>query len=320
MTIIAAYSYAAGRRDHEVNFASPVPQAPGEFEWIGLFEPSSEELTAVAERYDLHALAVEDAQSLTGLPKLEVYGRQLFLKARTVTLADAQINFGLTSFFVAENFIVTVRLGSSEGHAVLRERIEEDAALLAQGPDYVLHAVLDLIIDGYFPPLDRIGEKLDHFEEQAVDGGLDRDHTKEVFSLRRQLLRLQRQLVPMEEVCAKLAHLDLPAIGQEMRPYFRDVTDHVRRAETMTRLQREVLASVMETSALIEQQNQNAITRQLAAWAAILAVPTAIAGIYGMNFEFMPELESPWGYPAILILILSVSTWLWFRFRRLGWL
>lgn len=320
MTIVAAYFYRNGRRENAVDLDSPFTGASDGFEWIGLFEPSAEELTQIALRYSLHALAVEDAQSLSGLPKLEVYGRQLFLKARTVSLNDAQIGFGLTSFFVAESFIVTVRLGSSEGHALLRARIEEDEALLAQGPDYVLHAVLDLIIDGYFPPLDRIGEKLDHFEEQAVDGGLDRDHTKEVFSLRRQLLRLQRQMVPMEEVCAKLANLDLPAIGQEMRPYFRDVTDHVRRAESMTRLQREVLASVMETSALIEQQNQNAITRQLAAWAAILAVPTAIAGIYGMNFSFMPELESPWGYPAVLLLIAAVSTWLWFRFRRLGWL
>ncbi|WP_066558839.1 magnesium/cobalt transporter CorA [Croceicoccus bisphenolivorans] len=320
MTIIAAYSYRDGRRFHEVDFNRPLTNETGAFEWIGLFEPSADELQKVAERYGLHALSVEDARSMSGLPKLEVYGRQLFLKARTLTLGEEQISYGATSFFLGEDFVVTVRLGASEGHASLRERIEEEPTLLAQGPDYVLHAVLDLVIDGYFPPLDRIGEKLDHFEERALDGGLDREHTREVFSMRRQLLRLQRQLVPMEEVCAKLAHLELPTIGHDMRPYFRDVTDHVRRAETLTRLQREVLGSVMETSALIEQQNQNAITRQLAAWAAILAVPTAIAGIYGMNFEFMPELESRWGYPAILLVILSASIWLWFRFRKLGWL
>ncbi|RVQ68664.1 magnesium and cobalt transport protein CorA [Croceicoccus ponticola] len=320
MSVIAAFSYRDGMRQGAVDFAAPVSERDNEFEWVGLFEPTAEELHAVAQRYHLHPLPVEDAQSLAGLPKLEVYGRHLFVKARTVSLIDTRMQFGLTSFFVSENFIVTVRLGSSEGHSLLRERIEDDAALLVQGPDFVLHAVLDLIIDGYFPPLDRIGEKLDHFEEEAVDGGLDRSHTKEVFSLRRQLLRLQRQLVPMEEVCAKLAHLDLPAVDPEMRPYFRDVNDHVHRAETLTRLQREVLASVMETSALIEQQNQNAITRQLAAWAAILAVPTAIAGIYGMNFEVMPELQSRWGYPLILLVIVSVSIGLWFRFRRLGWL
>ncbi|GGD53080.1 magnesium and cobalt transport protein CorA [Croceicoccus pelagius] len=320
MTIIAAYDYRDGRRFREVDLGEPQVHKPGSFEWVGLFEPDTEELRKVAVRYGLHDLAVEDARSLAGLPKIEVYGRQLFLKARTLTLGGAQITYGATSFFLGEDFIVTVRLGASEGHASLRDRIEQDAALLAQGPDYVLHAVLDLVIDGYFPPLDRIGEKLDHFEERALDGGLDREHTREVFSMRRQLLRLQRQLVPMEEVCAKLAHLDLPTIGHEMRPYFRSVTDHVRRAESLTRLQREVLGSVMETSALIEQQNQNAITRQLAAWAAILAVPTAIAGIYGMNFEFMPELESRWGYPAILFVIFSISMWLWFRFRKLGWL
>lgn len=320
MSVIAALTYRKGRRRAEVDFSSPFDADADDFEWIGLFEPSEAELESVRRRYGLHELAVEDARSQDGLPKLEVYGQQLFVRTRTVQLADDALKFGSTSFFVSRNYIVTVRMGSSDGHAGLRQRVEEDPDLLLNGPDFVLHALMDLIIDHYFPPLERIATRLDLFEEAAFEGGLAREQTVEIFALRRQLLRFQRQLVPMEEVCAKLVHLDLPGVDTAMKPYFRDLADHVRRAETLTRLQREVLGSVMETSALIEQQQQNVITRQLAAWAAILAVPTAIAGIYGMNFRFMPELEHRWGYPVVLLVILTICLVLWRRFRGLGWL
>ena len=157
-------------------------------------------------------------------------------------------------------------------------------------------------------------------EQRAIDSFLARSEINRIFEIRRQLIRFQRVLAPTGEVVAKFIRLDLPGVDPESRPYFNDVLDHVRRVQTMVDGLREVLTSVFEFSNLLEQQRTGAITRQLAAWAAILAVPTAIAGIYGMNFEHMPELSSPWGYPAVLLAIAVICGWLFVRFRRTRWL
>jgi magnesium transporter len=192
--------------------------------------------------------------------------------------------------------------------------------MLAHGGDYILHELLDMIADNYVPVIDAAGDAVERLERSALDSALTRQETRVLFNLRRDLLGLQRILFPMEDVCAKLATLDLPGIDADVRPYFRDVLDHVRRVASLADLHREVLNSVMETSALIEQQRQSEITRQLAAWAAILAVPTAIAGIYGMNFDNMPELRMKYAYFVVLGIIVVICTALYVRFRRMGWL
>ncbi|WP_126172503.1 magnesium/cobalt transporter CorA [Altericroceibacterium xinjiangense] len=322
MTVVAAYEYRDGKRTAEVALSPAEPRTShrGDFTWVGLLEPNEEEMRVCAKRFGLHPLAVEDALHAHQLPKIEVYGDQLFVVARTATARDGRIVFGETAFFLSADHIVTVRHGSDQGHASLRSRLEERPELLAHGVDYVLHALLDLIVDQYFPLIDGVSAEVEHLEGLALNSGLSLEETRRLFSLRRDLLHLQRILIPMEDVCARLVNLELPAIDPEVRPYFRDVLDHVRRVETMTGLMREVLSSVMETSALIEQQQQNQITRKLAAWAAVLAVPTAIAGIYGMNFEHMPELRWEYGYFAVLGLIALICLTLWLRFRKSGWL
>ena len=188
------------------------------------------------------------------------------------------------------------------------------------GVDYVLHAILDFIVDGYLPMVEAIEDEVLAMEHQTIDNFLGRNEINRIFTLRRELIRFQRVLGPMGEVAAKLVRQDLPCIDPETRPYFSDVLDHVRRVQALVDGLRDVLTSVFEFANLLEQQRTGVITRQLAAWAAILAVPTAIAGIYGMNFEHMPELHSVYGYPAVLAAITLICVVLYVRFKKARWL
>jgi magnesium transporter len=202
----------------------------------------------------------------------------------------------------------------------LREQLEKSPKLLAHGVDYLLHAILDYIIDGYVPLIEDLEEEVLAMEEKAVDSFLEREEINRIFAVRRELIRFQRVLGPMGEMAQKLARQELPCIDDEARAYFRDVQDHIRRVQLRVDGLREVLTSVFELSTLMEQQRQGTITRQLAAWAAILAVPTAIAGIYGMNFQNMPETNVWYGYYLILAVIAVACVLLYRRFKRVGWL
>ena len=322
MTVVAAYHYRRGKRVREVSIDEKIdcPSDKSEFVWIGICDPSDDEMRTLQEQYDLHPLAVEDAVKADQLPKLDVYGDQLFVVARTAHLEDSNIAYGETALFVGHSHIISVRHGSARSHKALREHLEAAPTLLMHGVDYVLHAILDFIVDGYLPVIETIEDEVLAMEQATLDKFLGRDEVTRIFRLRRELIRFGRVLVPMGEVAGKLVRLDLPCIDPETRPYFSDVLDHVRRVQTMTDGLRDVLASVFEFSNLLEQQRTGAITRQLAAWAAILAVPTAIAGIYGMNFEHMPELKTEYGYFVVLGVIAIVCTALYVRFKKAGWL
>ncbi|WP_337848254.1 magnesium and cobalt transport protein CorA [Sphingomonas sp.] len=322
MTVVAAYLYRDGRRVGPVSLDQPLDCAKdnSEFVWIGLFEPTAEELRTLQDNFGLHPLAVEDALKAHQLPKVDVYGDQLFVVARTAHLDGDAISYGETAVFVGANHIISVRHGSARAHSALRDQLEAAPVLLSHGVDYVLHAILDFVVDGYLPIVEVIEEDVLKMEHRALDSFLDRDEVVRLFTLRRELFRFQRMLGPMSDLCAKLEHLELPYLDPEVRPYFRDVLDHVRRTEATVGSLREVLISVFEVSHLFEQQRQGAITRQLAAWAAILAVPTAIAGIYGMNFEHMPELKTQYGYFIVLGAISAACIALYIRFKRARWL
>jgi magnesium transporter len=320
MTIIAAKHYLDGKAAGPVDFAVDAPLPDSGFDWIGLFEPTADEIESVARRYGLHPLAVEDAACGRQMPKIELYGDQLFCVARTASLIDGAVVYGETAIFVSRNFIITVRHGSERVHTPLRAQLESNPTLLAHGPDYVLHAVLDYIVDGYFPIVDTIEEDVLAVEQGMIDSFLKRKDIVRLFTLRHDVIRFQRHLGPMEEVAARLSNLEFPCIDANTHPYFRDVLDHIRRAAFRMTGLREVLSSVIETSNLVEQQHQGEITRQLAAWAAILAVPTAIAGIYGMNFDNMPELRWDYGYFAVVGAMAVICVTLYIRFKRSGWL
>ncbi|MES3097648.1 magnesium/cobalt transporter CorA [Sphingomonas aerolata] len=322
MTVVAAYLYRHGKRIREVTIDEKIdcPSDKSEFVWIGICDPTADEMHRLQEQYGLHPLAVEDAVKADQLPKIDVYGDQLFVVARTAQLEKEGIAYGETAIFIGHSHIISVRHGSARSHKALREQLEAAPTLLVHGVDYVLHAILDYVVDGYLPLIESIEDEVLAMEQATLDQFLGRDEVTRIFRLRRELIRFGRVLLPTNEVAGKLVRLDLPCIDPETRPYFSDVLDHVRRVQTMTDGLRDVLASVFEFSNLLEQQRTGAITRQLAAWAAILAVPTAIAGIYGMNFEHMPELKTQYGYPVVLAVIAVICTALYVRFKRVGWL
>lgn len=322
MSVVAAYVYGDGKRLREVDFDAPASfdLKPGEFVWIGLFEPDEEELRVLQDRFGLHPLAVEDALKAHQIPKVDTYGDQLFVVARTAHLEGEGIGYGETDFFVGPSHLITVRHGSARAHNQLRVHLEATPSHLKHGVDYILHAVLDFIIDGYFPIVEAIEEEVLDMERRALDAFLSREEVNRIFNLRSELMRFRRILGPMEEVASRLEHHPMPCIDKAVRPYFRDVADHIRRVSSMVEALRDVLSSVFEASTLLEQQRTGAITRQLAAWAAILAVPTAIAGIYGMNFDLMPELRWKYGYFFTIGLIVAVCIFLYTRFRRSNWL
>ncbi|MEG3122666.1 magnesium/cobalt transporter CorA [Sphingomonas sp. GB1N7] len=322
MSVVAAYLYRDGKRIRDIAIDEPSPCGgnPSEFVWIGLLEPTEDELRTLQEQFGLHPLAVEDALKAHQLPKVDVYGDQLFVIARTAHREGDRIAYGETATFVGRNHIITVRHGSARAHSDLRVHLEASPGLLRLGVDYVLHSILDFIVDGYLPIVEAIEEEVLETEQRAMNASLMKDETARLFAQRRDVIRFQRIVGPMVEVANKLANLDMPCIDAEAKPYFRDVLDHVRRVENMVGGLRDSLTSVFEVSALLEQQRQGEITRQLAAWAAILAVPTAIAGIYGMNFEYMPELKSRWGYPIVIGVIAVICIALYAQFKRVRWL
>jgi magnesium transporter len=320
--VVAAGVYAGGRRvaDIPIDEAGKWAKQPGHVVWIGLFEPNPEQLQRVQQQFDLHPLAVEDACKAHQRPKLERHGDALFVVARTAQMVDGHVAFGETHIFVGHGYVVSVRHGASTSYTAVRQRCETSPQVLAHGEDYILYSILDFVVDNYQPVLEAIHAEVEQLEDRVFESELTAGETQRLFGLRRDLLRLRDAAGPLVDVCRGIEHSELSTIDQALMPLFRDVTDHVNRINESIDALREVVAFAFEASLMIGQARQTAITRQLAAWAAILAVPTAIAGIYGMNFEHMPELKTIYGYPLVLTAILAVCTTLYVRFRRNGWL
>jgi len=324
MPVVAARRYTSGMCSQEnlaIDGDPRQPLAAGCFDWVGVAEPTEPEMELLRVQFGLHPLAVEDALRGGQLPKAEVYGKQLFIVARTAEIHEGEkIEYGQTAIFLGRDFIVSVRFGSNRAHLGLRTRLETDTEHLAQGPDYVAHAILDFIVDGYQPLMDKLEAAVQSMEERTVEAFPEPSTIRRIFRLRRQLRRFERIVGPMEDVCDRLVRHPLDMIDPEARVWFRDVLDHCQRAMARAIGLRDTLASIVETASLLEQHRQGEMTRQLAAWAAILAVPTAIAGIYGMNFDVMPELRWHYGYFAVLSAIVLICSGLWLRFRKIGWL
>jgi magnesium transporter len=320
--LVAASAYARGQRvqDIRIEEAGAWSRKEGHVVWIGLYEPSAALLSRVQAQLGLHPLAIEDAANAHQYPKLERYGDALFVVARTAQVVDGKIDFGETHIFVGRGYVVSVRHGPSTSYAAVRERNESCPASLARGEDYILYSILDFIVDNYVPVVESVQGEVDALEDRVLRRTLPEPEVNRLYILRRELLRLRKAVVPLVDVCRRLEHADDVLIEPQMQPLFRDVSDHIRRVQEDIDSLREVLAFAFEASLMAGQAQQNAITRKLAAWAAILAVPTAIAGIYGMNFQNMPELQWQYGYYAVIAAIVAICCWLYFRFKRMGWL
>ncbi len=316
----AAYSDGQRIANVPIQDISEVLKVEGQFIWVGLHEPSDELLRQIQEEFGLHDLAVEDALRAHQRPKLEEYGEALFVVLRTAQLVDDKIEFGETHIFIGGCYVVSVRHGASLSYAEVRARCESTPQLLRKGPGFVLYALMDFVVDHYFPIVDALEEQLEHLEEEIFESKFDRDTTERIYALKRDLVRLKRAVSPLIEICNRLVRYDMPLIPEDTKPYFRDVYDHVLRInETIDNL-RELLTTALEAHLSLVSVAQNDVTKKLAAWAAILAVPTMIAGVYGMNFHFMPELGWRYGYGMAMGLMLGVCSFLYWRFKRTNWL
>jgi magnesium transporter len=320
--VVASAAYVGGRRIAEVPLAEAGEwsRKPGHTVWIGLHEPSLALLRHLQAEFGLHDLAIEDALKAHQRPKVEQYGEALFVVARTAQMVDGRIAFGETHLFLGRGYVVSVRHGASTTYTPVRERCEAAPTALSDGEDFILYAILDFIVDNYMPVIETIQDEVEEIEDNILAETSTPFHVQRLYHLRRDLLRLRNSAVPLVEVCRRLEQPGLPGIDASMYPLFRDVSDHIRRVQEEIESLREVLAFAFETSLMTGQAQQTEITRRLAAWAAILAVPTAVAGIYGMNFDVMPELHWQYGYVIVLITIVTVCAWLYWRFRQNGWL
>ena len=320
--VVASGVYVHGVRiaDIPVTEAGEWARKDDHVVWIGLFEPDPELLRCVQQQFNLHPLAVEDATTAHQRPKLEQYGDALFVVARTAQLTDWRIAFGETHIFVGRGYIVSVRHGASTSYKSVRQHWETCPTSLAKGEDFILYAILDFIVDNYMPVLEAIHDEVEEIEDKVLAKPMARSDIERLYMLRRDLLRLRNAVAPLVDVCQRLMNGTVPQVRPTLAPMFRDVTDHVRTVQEKIDSLREVLAFAFEASLLVGQSQENAITKRLASWAAILAVPTALAGIYGMNFKNMPELELQYGYYTVIGVIVTSCAILYWRFKRNGWL
>ncbi len=320
--IVASSVYAAGRRvaDIAIEEARDWTGREGHVVWIGLWEPNRELLRRVQREFHLHDLAIEDAEHAHQRPKIEQYGDALFIVARTAQLIEGRVSFGETHLFVGKGYIVSVRHGASTSYGAVRQHWESCPTSLAKGEDFILYAILDFIVDNYMPVLEAIEEEVDEIEDRVLVTSMTTADIERLYMLRRDLLRLRNAAAPLVEVCRRLTTAELPQIRSAMHPLFRDVTDHIRTVQEKIDSLREVLAFAFEASVLMGQSQETAISKKLAAWAAILGVPTALAGIYGMNFTDMPELRLTYGYPIVVTGMATICLVLFWRFKKNGWL
>jgi magnesium transporter len=290
------------------------------FAWIDVVDAEGEDIGKLQRAFGLHELAVEDSMSLSQLAKVDFYADHVFVVAKAAELGLNEIQYTDVSIFLSEKRIITVcRMETAFGRQ-LRGKIDKIAARKVKGPEYVVHEVLDLIVDDYFPIVQMIADEVLLMERRLLDASLDRDEIARIFQLRRETVHFEHVLTRMSDVCNKLASLDVPCVSDDAKPYFRDVLHHLARIGAMADSLIDVIRTAIEASSLVEQQHQSAITRQLAAWAGILAIPTAISSVYGMNFINGPGLPASGGSLAVFGAMAAICGFLYWRFRRLGWL
>jgi magnesium transporter len=320
-TVINCVSYEGGHRRAEVDLAQACPaEADGSFIWVGLHEPDQDLLRTVQQRFNLHDLAIEDALLAHQRPKLEVYGNAVFIALRTAQLVDKKIQFGETHIFAGRGYVVTVRHGSTTAYREVRARCEGVPKMLAMGESFVVYSIIDFIVDNYFPVLHELEAEADALEDEVFAHRSDPTDVERIYELRHELLLLRRAVQPLQEVCNRIMRFDVPLINHAMNDYFRDIQDHtIRVVEGIDNL-RDLLNAALEANLLLVSLAQNQVTKKLTGWAAILSIPLAIASIYGMNFKNMPELEQPYGYPTVMVLMFGICAYLFYRFRRAGWL
>jgi magnesium transporter len=320
--IVDCAAYEGGRRREGELSMERAGEAAGEegtFVWVGVAEPSEAEFQAIGAEFGLHELAVEDAVRAHQRPKVEEYDDVVHVVLKTARYVDPKemIEVGEVSVFVAPDFVITVRHGNADLTPV-RQRLEGRPDLLEKGPGAVLYAIADHLVDRYIEAAQGFDEDVREVELQVFGEG--QNPTERIYKLEREVLEFQAATVPLGEELEELCRHDYAVVPEPLHEYFRDVEDHLRRVTIRIEGFRQLLDSALEANLTQVSMRQNEDMRKISAWVAIAAVPTMVAGIYGMNFDHMPELEWRYGYPLVLGTVLAVCLYLYWRFKRSGWL
>lgn len=293
---------------------------PGCFVWVALRDATEEELTEMQEEFDLHPLAVEDARHGHQRPKIEEYGDLLFVVVNTVDVVGEELKIGEVDIFVGRNYVLSVRQHSDQGFLGVRARTEREPELLRNGSGYVLYALMDAVVDRFFPVLDAVETEFESIEQQLFSSKDPRSTIESLYYVKQKLTTLKHASGPMLEYTGRLFGGRVPQVCAGLGEYFRDVYDHLIRLNQSIDSLRDTVNTAIQVNLTLLTISETEVTKRLAAWGALIAVPTFIASVYGMNFKNMPELDWSFGYPMALGGMALSNLYLWHRFRKAGWL
>ena len=320
--LVNCVAYQDGRKlaDIKPEEISDYLSRPDCFVWVGLKDPGPGELDAMQHEFDLHELAVEDAHHGHQRPKIEEYGDSLFAVLHTIDTADGELEVGEVDAFVGPNYLLTVRNHSEHGFANVRARCEREPELLRQGSGFVFYALMDAVVDRYFPVLDALEGQLEAVEEGLFSGRSGRSNIESLYELKQKLMTLKHAVGPLLDATGKLHGGRVPHVCTGTQEYYRDVYDHLIRINQSIDSLRDTATTAISVNLSLITLQENETTRRIAAYAALVAVPTMIAGVYGMNFKHMPELSWEFGYPTVLAIMGILDVVLFNRLRKAGWL
>lgn len=320
--LINCVAYLEGKRLHDipVQDISEYIQRDKCFVWVALKDAELDELAQMQQEFGLHDLAVEDARNGHQRPKIEEYGDSLFVVLHTLEFVDGELRAGEVAIFVEENYVLSVRSRSEQGFLGVRARCEREPQQLKQGPAFVLYALMDAVVDRYFPIIDALESELDAIEEKIFTQKTQRANIERLYDLKRKTTQLKHAVGPLIDAVGRLHGGRVPAVCLNTQEYFRDVHDHLQRINTSINAVRDTISTAIQVSLSLVAIEENEVNKRLASWAAIFAVATVFVGIWGMNFKIMPELDWKYGYPLALGIVASVCGYLYYRFKKAGWL
>jgi magnesium transporter len=321
--LINCVAYQDGQKlaDIPVEEISDYVEKPETFVWVALRDAQPDELSIMQEEFGLHELAVEDARRGHQRPKIEEYGDSLFVVVKTIECRDGEVAVGEVDIFVGDNYVLSARDGhSQQGFLGVRARAEKEPHMLRLGPAFVLYALMDAVVDRYFPVLDMLETELEEIEELIFSQGEQRDNIQRLYELKRKVTIVRHVVSPLMEAVGRLHGGRVPAVCQDTQEYFRDVHDHLHRISAALDTIRDTIATAIQVNLSMVAIEESEVNKRLAAWAAIFAIVTAFAGLWGMNFKFMPELEWKYGYPFAIAVMVGVCLYLHHRFKKAGWL
>ncbi|MBX9869206.1 MAG: magnesium/cobalt transporter CorA [Burkholderiaceae bacterium] len=320
--LINCVAYQEGRKlsDISIEAISDYVEHKDCFVWVALRDASDEELQEMQVEFGLHELAVEDARHGHQRPKIEEYGDSLFAVLHTVELTDDEVMVGELNIFVGDNYVLSVRNRCAQNFLGVRQRCEREPQLLKHGSAFVFYALMDAVVDRYFPVVEALETELELIEEQIFSKGSERANIQRLYQLKRKIMVVKHAVTPLMEATSKLFGGRVPAICADTQEYFRDVYDHLYRINTSIDTIRDTISTAIQVNLSMVAIDESEVNKRLAAWAAIFGVATAFAGIWGMNFKFMPELDWEYGYPMAISLMVGVCGYLYYRFRKTGWL